>query len=84
MFDYYFTFSSITFAQRAQQALVRERLSGLLGRAPKNMSSKGCGYAIKLRAADGKRAAAAFLKWNTPYHAVYRVDAGGKTEATAL
>lgn len=84
MFDYYFTFRSITAAQRAQIALEKDGLYSLLLRAPRAMSSRGCGYALKVRGYDGQSAAAAFSIWKTPYTAVYRVYATGETEETTL
>ncbi len=84
MLDYYLTFRSITFAQRAQLALAGARVPGMLLRAPKSMSAKGCGYAVKLRPADAAKAAAILRNAGVPYSAVYRVRPDGSAEAVSI
>ena len=83
MFDYYYTFRSITFAQRAQQILANARVPSAILRAPKSMSSKGCGYALKLRPGDAAKAAAVLRNAGAPYSGVYRVRPDGTAEAVA-
>ena len=84
MFDYYFTFRSITFAQRGQQVLANARIPCAILRAPKSMSAKGCGYALKLRPADAAKAAAVLRNTGVPFSAVYRVRPDGTAEAVSI
>lgn len=58
MYEYYFTFPSVTFAQRALSELVQKGIAAELIRAPKRISSYGCGYALKVSASDGYVASA--------------------------
>ena len=81
MLDYYFTFRSVTFAQRAQQELAKMRIPASLLRAPISMSAKGCGYALRLRAKDVARAAEIFRSHGVPFSALYRVAPDGRAEA---
>ena len=57
MFDHYLTFRSLTRAQSAQRALRGARIPCELGRAPEIAGARGCGYALRLRAEDLRRAA---------------------------
>ncbi|MBQ7254873.1 MAG: DUF3343 domain-containing protein [Oscillospiraceae bacterium] len=75
MFQYYFTFRSITGAQRGLRALEGAGVRGAMTRAPKFLSVRGCGYALKVR--DPDAAAAAFSYYRVPYEGAYRVDAHG-------
>lgn len=84
MFDYYYTFRSITFAQRAQQILANARIPCALLRAPKSMSAKGCGYALKLRPRDTAGAAALLRNAGVPISGVYRVRPDGSAEAAGV
>lgn len=81
---YYFTFRSITGAQRAMRALEQAGLQATLLRSPKFLSMKGCGYALKIRPEYGAGAAAAFRACRIRTEAVYRADARGGSEAVAL
>ena len=78
MFSYYFTFRSVTGAQRAMRALELSGLRGMLLRSPKMLSQKGCGYAVRVR--DPRAAAASFADNRVAYEGVYRVDLHGGAE----
>ena len=84
MLDYYFTFRSVTFAQRAQRVLASADIASELRRAPKNMSVKGCGYALRIRAANAGRAAEVLKSGGVSYSAVYRMRPDGTAEAVQL
>ena len=58
MYEYYFTFPSVTFAQRVLSELLQKGIPAELIRSPKRISSYSCGYAIKVSAADGYTASA--------------------------
>ena len=84
MFEYYFTFRSITGAQRAENVLRQEGIPGRLLRAPKFLNLNGCGYAIRVRSTDGRRAASAFRAYRAEYSKVFRVFFSGGVEETVL
>lgn len=84
MFEYYFTFRSITAAQRGERALQKEGLRCSLQRAPKYLALKGCGYALKVRSGEALAAAAAMDLWNVDYGKIYRVSLDGSVEETVL
>ncbi len=84
MFDYYVTFRSVTFAQRAQQLLTGAHIQSSMMRAPKAMSRKGCGYALRIRASAAAHAAAVLQSGGVPYSAVYRLHPDGTAEAVML
>lgn len=84
MFDYYITFRSVTYAQRAQRLLAEEHIQNAMMRAPKAMSVKGCGYALRIRASAAAHAAAVLQNGGVPYSAVYRMRADGTAETVAL
>lgn len=84
MYDYYFTFRSITAAQRGERALQKENLHCSLQRAPKYLAVKGCGYALKVRSGEALAAAAALGLWEIEYGKIYRVGLDGSVEETVL
>ena len=56
---YYFTFRSVTQAQRAYKLLNRAGIRGGLLRTPKALAMNGCGYSVRVRPENGARAAQA-------------------------
>ena len=84
MCDYYFTFRSITGAQRAENALTRNGLRISILRAPKFLSLKGCGYAIRVRSRDGRRAADILRRERAAFEGIYRVCYDGTVDAAVL
>ena len=84
MYDYYFTFRSITAAQRGERALLRCGLHGKLLRSPKFLSIKGCGYALKIRGRDGIAAASALAAERVNYGSIYRIGPDGRGEEILL
>lgn len=72
MYDYYFTFRSVTAALSAQRALERAGVSSLTVRTPRELRQKGCGYSLRIREellADARRALQAA---SVPYQKIYR------------
>ena len=53
---YFITFRSVTFAQRGEKLLNRHQIRCDLMRTPRWMEEQGCGYALKLRTDDIRRA----------------------------
>ena len=52
---YYFTFRSITYAQKAEHILQHNGIRCALLRTPRWMEEKGCGYCLRLWTADAMR-----------------------------
>jgi len=84
MYDYYFTFRSITGAQRGEQALMRQSVHCKLLRSPKFLSLKGCGYALKVRSVQALAAANVLRLYAVPFKNIYRVDTAGHGEEVVL
>ena len=56
MLNYYLTVRSVTQGQKGRDALAREGVRCRLLRAPRELGTKGCAYALALRQEDGGRA----------------------------
>lgn len=84
MYDYYFTFRSITGAQRGEQLLMKRSVPCKLLRSPKFLSIKGCGYALKIRSAQFLTAANILRLYGAPVQKIYRVGADGQGEEVVL
>lgn len=84
MFDCYFTFRSITGAQRGERALKKEGLRCTLLRAPKVLSLKGCGYALRVRGGEALAARTALGIWGIEYGKIYQMTSDGSAEEIAL
>ena len=82
MEKYYMTFRSVTYAQKAQRALEQEGQRCFLQRAPKWMSSRGCGYAIAV--ADPRNAAEILKSKNAPWEKAFRVRGSETWEVPGL
>lgn len=84
MFDCYFTFRSITGAQRGERALKKEGLRCVLMRAPKMLSLKGCGYALQIHGGEALAAKTALQIWGVEFGKIYRIKADGGVEEASL
>lgn len=84
MFDFYFTFHSVTGAQRAECALVHNGVRVAILRSPKFLSMKGCGYALRVKGSAGRQAADILRRERAPYDSVYRVWQDGRVEQVIL
>lgn len=84
MFDCYFTFRSITGAQRGERALKKESLHCTLLRAPKALSMKGCGYALRICSGEALAARTALKIWGIEYGKIYQMMSDGTVEEIAL
>ena len=82
MYEYYFTFPSVTFAQRALSELLQKGISAELIRSPRRISSYGCGYALKVSAADGYIASAVMRTAGIRPAKSIRVYFDGRSEVT--
>lgn len=84
MYDYYFTFRSITGAQQGEQALLRQSVPCKLLRSPKFLSIHGCGYALKVRSNYAVAAANALRIYGSPFRSIYKVSPEGIGEEVSL
>ncbi len=80
MYDYYFTFRSITGAQRGENVLVRNGVGVRLLRTPKYLSQNGCGYCLRIRSRDLAAALNLFYRELVPYSRLFRVNDNGTAE----
>ena len=65
------TFRSVTPAQRGEGILRRAGVDCALQRTPRWMEEQGCGYSLRLRKADGARAAALLRRNGISFRKVY-------------
>lgn len=84
MFSYLFTFRSLTAAQSARNDLYRAGIETRIQRAPQEVSSLGCAWAVRVPAADGLRAAALLRAALRPVSGTYRLHPNGYLEEAAL
>lgn len=84
MMDCYITFRSITPAQRGRSLLRRENIDCSIGRTPRFMAEQGCGYSVRLKAADVSRGVMLLKENSIAYRKVYRKDYQGSYEEMTL
>lgn len=80
MFDYLFTFRSLTAAQRARSVLNADGIRTPIVRTAKRMSANGCGYGIRVGPRDGIRALHLLRAGAEQYAHLYRVFQNGAME----
>ncbi|MBQ6430423.1 MAG: DUF3343 domain-containing protein [Oscillospiraceae bacterium] len=84
MYDYFFTFRSVTAATGASRALERAGVPSVTVRTPKDLRHKGCGYSIRVRNDLLTEAKRALQLAGTGYQKIYRrTDAGTWQEVPA-
>lgn len=83
MNTYFVTFRSITFAQRGQAVLRGAGISVQLGRTPRWMEEKGCGYSLRLPTDEAKTAVERLKSQGVPFSKLYvRREDGNMEEWT--
>lgn len=80
MKEYFVTFRSITFAQRAQSVLHSSGIPGTMQRTPRWMEEKGCGYSLRLPAGYAAAAVEQLKHWNVPFSKLYLRGEDGSLE----
>ena len=81
MNKYFITFRSVTYAQRGESALRSTGIRCVLGRAPRIMEERGCGYSLSLQHGDLYRGLETLKARQVPYRKVYaRWDNGDLKE----
>ena len=78
MKGYYFSFRSVTPAQKALRILTDAGIPASLGRAPAALAENGCGYCLRVDDARGPAAARALR--GTGVRSVWRRTASGWEE----
>lgn len=81
---FYITFRSVTYAQRAEQVLERAGIRCSIQRTPRWMEERGCGYCIRLWAADPSQAAELLREKKVAYRKVYWQQENGALEELVL
>ena len=72
MNDTYFTFRSLTAAQRGQAACWKHGIGTKLVRAPRNLSVRGCGYALQVSSGTAEQVSLILRLEQVPFGHVYR------------
>lgn len=80
MDNYYITMRSVTVAQRGEWALRAASIPCALGRTPRWMEERGCGYCLTLRREALARAVEALRAQNIPFSKIYHLPPGGTPE----
>ena len=84
MYEYYFTFRSMTAAQQAALILHQSGMEAEFLRAPKQLAEKGCGYALALHKWNYFEAALRLRHAGRQFERVYRIRPGFVPEEVAL
>lgn len=84
MLTYLILYSSLTRAQQAAVILDRERIGNRLTRAPKAVSTQGCGHSIRLGQGDLARALSVLERMELSPRRVYVTAGEGRYEEVAL
>ena len=74
------TFRSVTFAQKAENALKRAGISCVMQRTPRELSARGCGYCLRLQGKDILAAVGYLQEQQISYGKTYALSENGKTE----
>jgi len=81
---YYFTFRSVTFAQRGEKLLSRQNFRVSLLRTPRWMEEQGCGYALKLWSRDISTAVQLLQDARIQLRRIYAQQEDGHLEEVTL
>lgn len=75
-----FMSKSLTYAQRSARVLERRGISAIVMRSPRELSSGGCGYCVRVREHRAADAMAVLRAASLEPVRVYRAEAEGYTE----
>ena len=84
MYDYQITFRSLTAAQRADMALLRQGIDAQLIRAPRSLSAMGCGYALQPNGTDICTVLSVLRREGIGFQRVFRIRPGFAPEEVAM
>ncbi len=77
MYEYYFTFRSVTAATRAGKVLERARVPNHLVRTPKQVQELGCGYSLRVKGENLLRAKTSLQQEKERYNRIFRKGKDG-------
>lgn len=84
MYDYFFTFRSVTAAQNGAKRLEKAGISAVMVRTPRNLQKQGCGYSLRVRAAQYRTARQILSQEGTAFQRIYtRLPDGSWEEVRA-
>lgn len=84
MYEYYFTFRSVTAASRASRTLERAGISSLMVRTPAELRQMGCGYSLRVKERLLQNAKEVFAQEGISYRRLFRKNADGKWQEVSL
>lgn len=82
--EWLITFRSVTFAQRAEQALRNGRIPCRMQRTPKHLTERGCGYCLRLWGTEIPAAVEILRREKLSYEKLYALKEDGGTEERIL
>ncbi len=80
---YLFMCKSLTYAQRSARLLERKGISAFIMRSPRDLSSGGCGYCVRVAERHRLRALELLRGAGLAPLRIYRAEPDGYTEVTA-
>lgn len=78
------TFRSVTPAQRGEGILKKAAIGVNLGRTPRQMQEKGCGYSLRLPCRELPQALALLRRYGIAFQKVYTLGEDGTAEERTL
>lgn len=82
--EWLITFRSVTYAQRGERLLQREKIPCRLLRTPRHLTERGCGYCLRVYEIDAPRAVDLFRRGQLPFEKIYVWKDNGSTEERVL
>ena len=82
--EWLITFRSVTFAQRGERVLHSRGIQCAMQRTPKKLTERGCGYCLRLRDGDVRKAVEILRREKLSYEKVYAVSDDSITEERIL
>lgn len=84
MYDYFFTFRSVTAATQASRALERAGITSLMVRTPGELRQMGCGYSLRVKERLLHEAQRVLSQEKIAYRRLFRRDADNRWQEVAL
>ena len=81
---YYFTFRSVTHAQRGEQMLNQSGIRAVMLRTPKWMENQGCGYSLRIRTGDPHAISRQLKEKGLQFRRIYLQNPDGTLEEVVL
>ncbi len=84
MYDYFFTFRSVTAATQASRALERAGITTLMVRTPAELRQMGCGYSLRVKERLLQEAQQVFAQEEIAYKHLFRRKPGEHWQEVTL